>query len=64
MKRKTRDSGYIVVIEQKDRNKTISHFHFPDNSIYLLVKRDCEDDVVKKDRLMAMLMHRFMPDND
>ncbi len=55
---------YRSYLSKKIGTKQFSHFHFPDNSIYLLVKRDCEDDVVKKDRLMAMLMHRFMPDND
>lgn len=40
-----------------------SHFHFPENSIYLLVRKDCrETDITKKDRIMGYMKNRFSLD--
>lgn len=40
-----------------------SHFHFPENSIYLLVRKDCrETDITKKDRIMGYMKTRFSLD--
>ena len=51
---------YRSFLSKKIGTHTFTHYHFPDNSIYLLVRRsETENDDIKKDRLMHMVMKRF-----
>lgn len=50
---------YRSFLSKKIGTTNYSHFQFPENSIYMLVRRDDENDEAKKDRLMTMLSRRL-----
>lgn len=50
---------YRSYLSKKVGSKVFAHFHYPENSIYLLVRRDGENVDDKKRRLMEMLKSRF-----
>lgn len=51
---------YRAYLGKRIGSMRFAHFHFPENSVYLLVNRiDCNDVISKKDDLMGMLASRF-----
>lgn len=51
---------YRSFLSKKVGTRLFTHYHFPENSIYLLVRKsDTEIDDDKKDRLMHMMKRRF-----
>jgi len=51
---------YRAYLSKNVGNVTYTHFHFPENSIYLLVHNSDEDVEAKKDRLMMSLKKRYI----
>lgn len=50
---------YRSYLSKRIGSNTFSHYQFPENSIYLLLYKDSEDELLKKNRLMTTLYQRF-----